>query len=294
MARRTSRKPLSETERAERRQRDRERLKQAAEQLLSSEGWQRWVRVRAQAGLRRLSLSNQLLVAMACPEATFVAGFKAWLQLGYAVRRGERAIAIIAPLPLKQRDRVSGEETGETRLLFKTVFVFDRSQVDPIDGAEQAPLQPPSQPLTGDSHAYLLSPLRAFAESLGFTVSFHPISGATGGWCDQTNRRIVVDSVQPVNAQLRILIHETIHALGVGYAEYGRQRAEVIVDTATDLVCSSIGLRVDGETVPYIAGWGEDGALEAVSEFAKTIDELARRIEDGLAGVSAAADPDAA
>ena len=31
----------------------------------------------------------------------------------------------------------------------------------------------------------------------------------------------------PANAQLRILIH----ALGVGYAQYGRERAEVIVDT---------------------------------------------------------------
>lgn len=69
---RSSRTRLSEAERAERRQRDRERLKQAAEQLLTSEGWQRWVRVRAQAGLRRLSLSNQLLVAMACPEAPSV------------------------------------------------------------------------------------------------------------------------------------------------------------------------------------------------------------------------------
>lgn len=294
MASRTSRKPLSETERAERRQRDRERLKLAAEQLLSSEGWQRWVRVRALAGLRRLSLSNQLLVAMACPDATFVAGFKAWLRLGYAVRKGERAIAIIAPLPVKERDRLTGEETGETRLLFKTVFVFDRSQVDPIEGAEQAPLEPPTQPLTGDSHAHLLSPLRAFTESLGFTVSFQPISGATGGWCNQKNRRIVVDSAQPTNAQLRILIHETIHALGVGYAEYGRRRAEVIVDTATHLACSSIGLRVDGETVPYVAGWGEDGALEAVTTFAKMIDELGRRIEDVLAGVTASADPVAA
>jgi hypothetical protein len=35
--------------------------------------------------------------------------------------------------------------------------------------------------------------------------------------------------------------------------------------------------------VPYVAGWGEDGALEAVTEFAKTIDELARRIENALA-----------
>jgi hypothetical protein len=31
-----------------------------------------------------------------------------------------------------------------------------------------------------------------------------------------------------------------------------------------------------------VAGWGEDGALEAVTEFTKTIDELARRIERAL------------
>lgn len=79
----------------------------------------------------------------------------------------------------------------------------------------------------------------------------------------------------PIPAQIGTLIHHTIHGLGVGYAEYGRERAEVIVDTATHLVCASVGLRVDGESVPYVAGWGEDGAIEAVAEFAKTIDELA-------------------
>jgi hypothetical protein len=31
-----------------------------------------------------------------------------------------------------------------------------------------------------------------------------------------------------------------------------------------------------------VAGWGEDGAMEAVTEFAKTIDELARRIQSAL------------
>jgi hypothetical protein len=98
MARSTSR--LSETERAERRRQDRERLQRAAEQLLTLEGWQRWVRVRSQAGLARLSLSNQLLVALARADATFVAGFKGWLRLGFAVKEGERAIAIVAPLPL--------------------------------------------------------------------------------------------------------------------------------------------------------------------------------------------------
>jgi N-terminal domain of anti-restriction factor ArdC len=231
----------------------------------------------------RLSISNQLLVALARPDATFVAGFNTWLRLGYAVRKGERAVAIIAPLPVKERDRMTGEEAGDTMMLFKTVFVFDRAQVDPIDGREHAPLGPPCEPLTGDSHAPLVAPIRAFAKSLGFSVSFETIPGETGGWCDQKARRIVVDADAPANAQVRILIHESIHALGVGYAEYGRQRAEVIVDTATYLVAASVGLDVSGEWVPYVAGWGETGALDAVTAFAATIDELARRVEAVLA-----------
>jgi broad specificity phosphatase PhoE len=32
----------------------------------------------------------------------------------------------------------------------------------------------------------------------------------------------------------------------------------------------------------YVSGWGEDGALDAVTEFAETIDQVARRIEDVL------------
>jgi hypothetical protein len=287
MAKKSSR-TLTDQERAERSRQDRERLQHAAEQLLSSEGWQRWVRVRSQARLGRLSISNQLLVASARPDATFAAGFKAWLRLGYAVRKGERASAIIAPLPVKDRNRLTGEETGDTAMLFKTVFVFDRAQVDPIDGREQAPLGPPCEPLTGDSHAHLLAPMRSFAESLGFAVSFESIPGETGGWCDQKARRIVVDANAPANAQLRILVHEAVHALGVGYAEYGRQRAEVIVDTVTAIACAGVGLQVDGESIPYIAGWGEAGGLDAVTAFATSIDELARRIEDVLTAAGSA------
>jgi hypothetical protein len=275
---------LTDAEREQCREHDRQRLHDAAQQLLSSEGWQRWVCVRARGGLARLSLNNQLLVAMSCPDATFVAGFKAWLALGYCVRKGDKAIRIIAPMPLNSRQTDDPEEPdSRPRVRFKGVSVFDRSQVVPLDGVDPAPLDPPSEPLTGDSHARLLAPMQAFTESLDFTVSFESIPGQTGGWCDQKARRIVVDADQPPNARLRILIHETIHALGVGYAEYGRERAEVIVDTATYVAAASVGLDVSGESVPYIAGWGESGALEAVTAFATTIDELARQIETALA-----------
>jgi hypothetical protein len=56
----------------------------------------------------------------------------------------------------------------------------------------------------------------------------------------------------------------------------------VILDTVTYVVCGSVGLDVAGESVAYIAGWGEDGALDAVRGFATTIDELAKCIEDAL------------
>ena len=134
---------LSEAEREQRRVRDRERLKRAAEQLLSSEGWERWVRVRSRNGLARYSVNSQHLIALSRPDATFVAGFRSWLELGYQVRKGEKAIWILAPLRIKERDRVSGEETGETRTLFRAVPVFDRGQA--TAGENPAPLEPPSR-----------------------------------------------------------------------------------------------------------------------------------------------------
>jgi hypothetical protein len=61
-----SKRPLSEAERAERRQRDRERLQAAAEQLLTSEGWQRWVRARAVFHSYTLLISGRLCHRQRC------------------------------------------------------------------------------------------------------------------------------------------------------------------------------------------------------------------------------------
>jgi hypothetical protein len=48
----------------------------------------------------------------------------------------------------------------------------------------------------------------------------------------------------------------------------------------TFVVCRAVGLQVDGESVPYVAGWGEGGALDAALEFAETIDALPRRVKN--------------
>jgi len=287
-----SSRQLSEHERAERRRQDRERLQQAARELLSSDGWARWVKTRAM--FHAYSAGNCMLLAAQCHQRGIVpiriAGFRTWLKLGRSVRKGETALRILAPISVKERDQLTGEESDERRVFFKTAFVFDVSQTDILPGAEPVALEPPREPLTGDSHAHLLAPLEAFAESLGYSVSFEVIEGSAGGWCDPQAKRIVVDGGVPANAQLRTLIHECAHALGIDYEQYSRAQAEVMVDTVTLVAASAVGLAVDGETVSYVSGWGEQGALEAVTEFAETIDKVARRIEDVLLAANKDAD----
>lgn len=140
MAKRSSRQ-CSELERADRRCADRERLRKAAEELLSSEGWARWVRVRA--SFRAYSAGNCMLLAQQCHERGMdpqrIAGFNAWLKLGRCVRKGERALRIFAPVTVKERDK-HGQEMGERRVFFKTAFVFELSQTEPLPGVEPVAL----------------------------------------------------------------------------------------------------------------------------------------------------------
>ncbi len=120
------RRRLTDAEREERRRQDRERLEAALAELLTSEGWKRWLRARSV--LHTYSFHNTLLIAHQCAargiEPTYVAGFKAWLRLDRCVKRGERGIAVWAPMRVKERDE-HGEDTGERRTLFRITHVFD-------------------------------------------------------------------------------------------------------------------------------------------------------------------------
>jgi hypothetical protein len=178
----------------------------------------------------------------------------------------------------KQRDENGGVQT---RTLFKLVAMFDVSQTDQLPGTEPVPLDPPRVKLMGDSHADLIAPLEQLAAEVGYRVERRELpDGGPGGWCDRRASLIVVAAGEP-NAQLRTLVHELAHAL-VGESEerFAYDYEEVIVETATFVVAQAVGLDIGGESVPYVAGWGEDGALEAVQQVAGLIDTIARRIEE--------------
>lgn len=276
-----SRPHLTRSERDLRRRQELERLRQATDALLSSEGWQRWLRTRSR--FHRYSLRNTLLIAHQCPHATHVAGFRRWLELGRAVRKGEKGIRIFAPIRYRQRDpeQTDGDHVERELVGFRLAAVFDVSQTEPLPDAEPAPLDPPGQPVSGDSHAQLLEPLEQYAQSLGYSVGYQLLRGRAGS-CSQREHRIVIDSALPANGKVATLIHELAHAHGIDYASYARDEAELIVESVAFIVCGSVGLDTSADSVPYLAGWNPDDPGERIRQLAATIDEIARAIEHAL------------
>src|SRR5437899_2825614 len=120
------------------------------------------------------SWHNQMLIWKQRPDASFVGGFNTWLKCGRYVRKGEKGIAILAPMFFKDR-RADREETK--RIWFKVVYVFDLSQTD------GTPLPDLPSKSTGERGADMLTRLLSFAESNDITVRFVEqccLNGAAG------------------------------------------------------------------------------------------------------------------
>ncbi|MCQ2736504.1 MAG: ArdC family protein, partial [bacterium] len=77
------------------------------------------------------SYGNVVLIAYQCPSATRVAGYNTWQALNRHVKKGEKAIRIIAPVIYKKKEEEDDE--NNTMVYYKTVSVFDISQTE---GAE--------------------------------------------------------------------------------------------------------------------------------------------------------------
>ena len=63
------------------------RLESGVERLVSSDEWAALLRVAAR--FPNYSVHNQLLIFTQRPDATLVAGYRAWQRLGRQVRKGE-------------------------------------------------------------------------------------------------------------------------------------------------------------------------------------------------------------
>ena len=156
-----------------------QQLADSVETLRSSEQWAAYLAFCA--SFHRYSLSNLLLIFAQCPQASQVAGYRAWQAKGRQVRKGERGIRILGTGTVK----VSSEddETGETvegrRRVFFPVSVFDIDQTDLMEGHEDPT---PARQLAGQDDSGILTRMVDYLTEAGVPVEFREIAGSTNGY----------------------------------------------------------------------------------------------------------------
>jgi len=82
------------------------------------------------------SFHNQVLIWVQNQEATQVAGYNRWEEMGRQVRKGEKGMDILAPVIIKakEKDQITGEETTKEIMKgFRAVKVFDLAQTEPAE-----------------------------------------------------------------------------------------------------------------------------------------------------------------
>lgn len=251
------------------------KLQEGVQQLLESQDWAEFLAM--QARFHNYSFGNVMLILLQNPHASRVAGFKAWLDMGRHVRKGEHGIAILASLvkKLTVTDEETGEETKTARTYgFRTVFVFDVSQTE---GQE---LPTVAHTLTGDSARGLLSAALAVCPvpvTFGPPAEFH---GANGNYnpADQT---IHIREDLDVNQQAKTLLHEWAHHETPGLADRPTDEGEVVAESCAYVVASHFGLDTAAYSLGYLAGWSRANPKE-IQRVAGDVQKIADRLINAM------------
>lgn len=232
-------------------------LRRGVRDLLTSAGWRRALAFRQQ--FHAYSFFNISLILAQMPDARLVAGYRAWQKNGRQVRRGERGLAILAPL--LRRD--ANDPDRQVLTGFRTVRVFDVSQTD----GHPIPLTPRPQPLLDTPND--LQRLRdhdqrllAWCATEGVTVTFDLRHPHALGVYRPREREI---ALRPGLSQLqafKTLVHEVAHHL-LHQGPDERSTAELEAESTAFLVCHALGIDASSYSFAYLAGWS-DGDLEAL------------------------------
>ena len=234
------------------------------------------------------SAGNCILIMLQKPEASLVAAFGKWKQLGRTVNKGEKGIAILAPMTFrnKQSDVEDEEEQdeAETRTLgFRKVYVFDVSQTS------GEPIPEYVSDLDEDiEEEHVEAVISAVRSVTGLPVDVENISGGAKGYYSHSEQRIVIQAGLSGAQAVKTAIHECAHALlhdpdkKLPTADTTRSDKEVQAESVAYIVASRYGLDTSEYSFPYIASWSHGKQLEQLNRFLNEIQGTARIICDAI------------
>jgi antirestriction protein ArdC len=203
----------------------------------------------------RYSLHNVMLIASQKPNASYVAGFRTWNELGRFVKKGEKGILILAPIVRrKPEDEEDQKESSTSVAGFRAAYVFDVSQTDGKELPQIGTVQgDPSR--CGEQ-------LRSFAAAQGISIDYSmeiaPARGMSSGG------RITLLPDQPPAEEFSTLAHELAHELlhrGDRRSATSRRIRETEAEATAFVVSRAIGLETGSAASDYIQLWNGDAQL---------------------------------
>ncbi|MEK6701635.1 MAG: ArdC family protein [Planctomycetota bacterium] len=230
------------------------------------------------ARFHRYSFGNVLLILWQNPEATHVAGFGTWKQMGRFVKKGEKGIVIVAPMNIRPKDdepeSKDQAERAKPRLRFRGVFVFDVSQTD------GQPLPEPAR-VSGDPQHHLTR-LKEQVAGRGISLDYDNLPPGADG-VSRGGQISVRSGLAPAH-EFSVIAHELAHEL----LHRGDQRPasktvrETEAEAVAFVVCQAIGLETGTAASDYIQLY--DGKTETLAASLDRIQRVAADIIAALRG----------
>ena len=277
-----------------------DKLEQGLQDLFNSDSYRNYLSTMSK--FHNYSFNNTLLIAMQKPDATLVAGYKAWQKnFERHVNKGEKAIRILAPAPYKikeERDKIDPvtqellldkdgnpqkEEVEITIPAFRAVSVFDVAQTDGKPIPELA-----AKELLSDVEGYQ-DMIRAVEAISPVPIELEEIAGDSKGYYDREAKRIAVQENMSESQTLKTMIHEVahskLHSKEVEQDEQmkkDRNTKEVEAESIAYTVCQHFGVDTSDYSFGYIAGWssGRD-----TKELRASMDTIRRTASELITGI---------
>lgn len=233
------------------------------------------------------SFGNTLLIWGQNPRASRVAGMKTWNSIGRHVKKGEKGIAIFAPIVKivkdhqEQIDVTPEAEKREERLIgFRAVYVWD---IEQTEGKPVPQLNTIPPVMVGNAETLFSRILQASP----VPVSFEEIKNSAKGYYVPKEKRIVLSNSLLTEEKVKTLLHEIAHHLSFTMnsntetTEKTRQTEEVIAEGAAYIASANFGLDSSGYSFPYVASWCREPelVLSAGRDMRKVAVELIQLVD---------------
>jgi antirestriction protein ArdC len=223
----------------------------------------------------RYSFHNVLLIASQKPNASYVAGFRTWNQLGRFVKKGEKGIVILAPIVRRKPETEMDPDEDPAVAGFRPAHVFDVSQTEGQELPQIGIVQ-------GDPRG-LGERLRSFAVAKGISVEYS--SGIAPARGTSSGGRITLLPGQSPAEEFSTLAHELAHELLHRDDRRGstsRRIRETEAEATAFVVCHAIGLETGSAACDYIQLWNGDAQLltESLSHVRRAASQMLTALTD--------------